>query len=485
MLFAFLKSKKFLIILISVIVVLTPSSYAAASYFQSNELVAEGDKLVKAGDYSGAILKYDQAQDKWKWNHKKIIPKITTAQNYHTSNRYLTQMSANFGKGEWQKCLDELKKIDKDFPRYSQAQKKYNDCQKKLDDQVAAAKAAAEVKAAADAETARVAAAKAAAAAAARATNINAALAKIVVFEDNRDNVQRGIYSINNDGSNLKLLVAHITGTNDTNPILSPDGRKVVFQRKGTASDLYIVDSDGKNLIKFFTIEPDWNLVSYIWTTDSKKIVYERYYKYVKGEYSNRQELYCYDIATRVNTKISAGDVNAALDFIISDDNQKVAYKSALFTPLTLEARIININGTGEEKFVIPTEFDDFYGFTGNKLYYKTRSGISARYMAYDLTTKTNTEVQYNALVDKLARVKSPDGKYLAYRSGNSYNLYICNNDGGGEKKLSSLSTGYYFSWSPDSKLIIFYSSNSIYSVSIGGVQKKIITIISPVADGA
>jgi len=73
--FSFLKSRKLQIIIAAAIVVLAPSSYAAASYYQSNKLVSDADKLVVSGDYSGAISKYDQALTSWKWNDKKITPR--------------------------------------------------------------------------------------------------------------------------------------------------------------------------------------------------------------------------------------------------------------------------------------------------------------------------------------------------------------------------------------------------------------------------
>lgn len=177
--------------------VLGTGAYAGTTYYQSNNLVKDAEKLANAGDYTGAVSKYDQALKKWKWNGKKITPKKTTAQENAASNEILSQMDASFGKGEWQKCIDYLNGIGKDFPKYSQAQNRYSDCQKKLDEEAAtqvatdaaaakveadrlaaeaAANATAAAKAKADAAAARAkdaADAKAAADAAARAAGVS------------------------------------------------------------------------------------------------------------------------------------------------------------------------------------------------------------------------------------------------------------------------------------------------------------------------
>jgi len=144
--FSFLKSKKFLIIIAVAILVLAPSSYAAASYHQSNQLIKEADKLEVAGDYTGAISKYDQALSKWKWNDSKIAPKKAIAQKNAVSNANFIQMTASFGAGEYQKCLEYLVKIETSFPQYSQVQNLNSDCQKKLDEQNAAIAAVAKAK---------------------------------------------------------------------------------------------------------------------------------------------------------------------------------------------------------------------------------------------------------------------------------------------------------------------------------------------------
>lgn len=138
------KTKKIILIVALAILIFTPSTYAGASYHQSNKLLNEATKLVQAGDYVGAIAKYDQANKKWKWNNRKIKPKKDLALKYKHQDDILKESESNFGKGEWQKCLDNTSAIEKDFPKYNQAQNRYSDCQKKLDEEVAAKKAAEE-----------------------------------------------------------------------------------------------------------------------------------------------------------------------------------------------------------------------------------------------------------------------------------------------------------------------------------------------------
>lgn len=140
--FGLLKSKKLLVILSIIILLLAPGSYAGASYYQSNKLIKEARELESGGDYAAAVTKYDLAHKKWKWNDKTITPKRDIAIKFKDQAETLKEGEANFGVGEWQKCLDYLNKVEKDFPQYSQAQNRYSDCRKKLDEEVAAKVAA-------------------------------------------------------------------------------------------------------------------------------------------------------------------------------------------------------------------------------------------------------------------------------------------------------------------------------------------------------
>lgn len=174
--FLFLSSKKFWVIFSAVIVILAPGSYAGASYYQSNKLVKEAQALEISGDYAGAVAKYDQAKSKWKWNETKIAPKKEVAEKFNAQTKTLADAEANFGVGEWQKCMDYANQIKSDFPKYSQAQNRYSDCKKKLDDQIAADAAA---KAAADKLAADAAAKAAAAKTTAKKTTTSTATATV------------------------------------------------------------------------------------------------------------------------------------------------------------------------------------------------------------------------------------------------------------------------------------------------------------------
>lgn len=108
-------------------------TYTGVTYYQSNKLIKEADKLIAKGKYADAITKYNKAKKKWRW--AKIQTKKSNAEILNKEEDSAKEGEANFGKGEWQKCLEHLGQVTPKYPKYGEIQTRYSDCQKKLDEQ--------------------------------------------------------------------------------------------------------------------------------------------------------------------------------------------------------------------------------------------------------------------------------------------------------------------------------------------------------------
>lgn len=124
------------------VLVVGGGTYAGATYYQSNKLIKEADKLVADGNYQEAITKYEKAKKKWRW--AKTENKKTETEALNKEKGLAGEGEASFGKGEWQKCLEYLGQVTSKYPKYGEIQTRYSDCQKKLDEQAAVAKAEAD-----------------------------------------------------------------------------------------------------------------------------------------------------------------------------------------------------------------------------------------------------------------------------------------------------------------------------------------------------
>ena len=99
-----------------------------------------------------------------------------------------------------------------------------------------------------------------------------------ILFQSDRDgNVE--VFRINADGSNLVQITYTELGDKDEPvgnycPAYSPDGTKIVFNRRGknSADTLFVMEADGKNLVRLTSQDnPDY-LPNY--SPDGKKIVF-------------------------------------------------------------------------------------------------------------------------------------------------------------------------------------------------------------------
>ncbi len=85
---------------------------------------------------------------------------------------------------------------------------------------------------------------------------------------------ENGIYSMDSDGSNLRLLSKKLAHGKppDSYPAWSPDGLKIAYTA-GTIGDLFIMNADGSNILQYHSSSCKKNYVEPQWLPDNQHIL--------------------------------------------------------------------------------------------------------------------------------------------------------------------------------------------------------------------
>jgi Tol biopolymer transport system component len=91
-----------------------------------------------------------------------------------------------------------------------------------------------------------------------------------IVFDSNRDGDYRGLYVMDSDGENIVRLTTE--ETNDFAGPWSPDGQRIAFTRFGlTASDIWVMNADGSNQVNL-TDTPQIDEGFPAWSPDGQRL---------------------------------------------------------------------------------------------------------------------------------------------------------------------------------------------------------------------
>lgn len=237
-----------------------------------------------------------------------------------------------------------------------------------------------------------------------------------LIFVRNTDGY---IYRIRADGTNLLRLTndAH----NNYAPKWSPDGRRIAFIRYTPppnnngpgASDIFIMNADGSNLVRRTT---NGNYYAVVWSPDGRKLTAAAYV----GDYSNLYVMSTEDDGSPVVTLVTDG---ASPSW--SPDGNKIFY----------------IHGTGY--------------YDSGQIYVIGADGSDAHPL-----------IQLNGSVWGAAL--SPDGKKIAYmQCSQACSTYIMNADGSQPTVVDPISNMQDIAWSPNGKwLAVTIWGNTAPSIS-------------------
>lgn len=256
-----------------------------------------------------------------------------------------------------------------------------------------------------------------------------------IVFVSTRNGTEdnfRDIYTMNPDGSGVTRVTDEATGTGEENsPMLSPDGRKIVF--KEYRGPIRVINTDGTGLVRIESIASVLG-GSPVWSPDGSKIAF-------RSDADSNSDTWDPDI------------------FVANADGS---------------GQPVNVTNT-------PTwnEQDPSWSPDGKRFAFVcyacpgAAGGSNDVYVANADGSGTPAQITSTAQVSEEQPRWSTDGKKIAYTHSEDGNrdVYMMNADGSLRKPLVADPVGSEWdpSWSPDGRRLIFTGTSGPYGSGTDG----------------
>ena len=254
------------------------------------------------------------------------------------------------------------------------------------------------------------------------------------------------ILVVNPDGTGLRNLTPD--GVFESDPVWSPDGRKILFVREGS---LYLMDADGSGRVK---LADGQAIAEHRWSPDGRMIAYV----------DARQEGGdVFDDLWAVHPD-GTGQIKVtenAFNFSWSPDGRLVYTSDADLGDVHL--RIINADGTGGARLTNRGAFQPAWSPDGARIAFVTLDGKDLFLINPDGTDETSLT---QGLSENDAPAWSPDGSRIAFGTASAgavdMEIAVINRDGSGQTTLTT-PPGFDFQpgWSPDGTKIVFTRSDA------------------------
>ncbi|HZW38947.1 MAG TPA: S9 family peptidase [Ignavibacteriaceae bacterium] len=290
-------------------------------------------------------------------------------------------------------------------------------------------------------------------------------------MEENKGN--RDIYIINADGSNLKALKD--SKANESNPMFSPDNKKIAYLKDGQIWTCNIDGSNDEQLTNIYTKVNEFD-----WSADGKKLLF------ISSVYPECQSDECNKNIdeTKEKSKVKAEIFTELMyrhwndwrgnkrgHLFLFDVDKKEQTDLTLFSKFDVPP--IALGSSNDYSFSVDGSEVAFTLNTSDTLAISTNNDI---FLINLNDVKKGEKTPYKKISESLGNdnqpVYSPDGRYIAYTSmkragfeADKLRLMLFDRTSGKVKDLTEkidLSVGEFI-WSPDSKSIYFETAVEIY----------------------
>lgn len=260
--------------------------------------------------------------------------------------------------------------------------------------------------------------------------------------------------------------------TTGSNPVWSPDGRKIAFVRSGPdEAALFLIDQDGSGLRRLGPVSrggltPRFDLSAPEWSPTGNHIAYVFYS-------NGRSELRVIDIPTGGETSVVSTPPNglgweSGIEIAgWSPDGARIAVLTILGGYLQLS--VVDRRGSAGKILTNATVNDAHWSPDGRSFALADREGL----MTIDADDQTlqmvdpqanPSQVRWSAAGDKILVATS-------FREGVRSTLYLANRDGAERVELhSSETSGYYFPrWLPDGRTVAWTTNQGVWTLPTTG----------------
>ncbi len=256
-------------------------------------------------------------------------------------------------------------------------------------------------------------------------TDGNASRKTKIAFTSSRDG-NFEIYVMDGDGGNQRRIT--VNPTIDKDPSWSPGGKKIAFvsNRNVGHIQIWVIDADGKNLIRLsdgvWDQNPDWS-------PDGTKIAYD----------------------------------------VLLNPWENDKWKRTIY--------VMDSDGTNNRKLIKKPEWESYPSWSpdGRKIAFISHNHERPDEIYVMDTDGRDIERITHGGVSKYMPTWSPDGSRIAYCTNDR--IWVMDSNGKNQRQLTLIGGHRHPSWSPDSKTIAFQSwerhSYSIFTIGamVGGVK--------------